>query len=78
MLFDVDKVHPAAYLSWCLKGIATTFGKDIPVFQGHALKRGTVSILKRCGISVEDINLHVGWSLTSPMYATYLRFIMVK
>jgi hypothetical protein len=37
-----------------------------------------VSVLKRCGLSIENINLHVGWVLTSPMYATYLRVVLVQ
>ena len=43
----------------------------LPCLQPHSLKRGTVSMLKRLGMSVEDINLHVGWSLHSNSFSTY-------
>lgn len=62
----------------CLLKIENGFRKQIPLFQGHAIKRGTVSILKKLGVSVEQINLHVGWSVTSKMFATYLRFVVIN
>ena len=39
-----------------------------PLYQTHGLKRGTVSVLKRLGMTVEDINLHCGWSLFSTSF----------
>jgi hypothetical protein len=78
LLFKVDGLAPSVFLSNCLHRLDTFFAIKIPLFQGHSLKRGTVSILKKCGVSVENLNLHVGWSLTSSMFASYLRFVLVK
>lgn len=35
-------------------------------------------MLKRLGMQVEDINLHVGWALFSATFQTYRRFVMVE
>jgi hypothetical protein len=47
------------------------FGIQFPILQPHSLKRGTVSILKKLNLSVEDINLNVGWAIHSNSFATY-------
>ena len=48
-----------------------------PLYQTHGIKRGTVSVLKRLKMTVEDINLHVGWALHSKSYDTYRRFVHI-
>lgn len=47
-LFDIYKalVH---YMAVSLELLRAHFGKTAPIFQGHALRRGTVSLLKRLG-----------------------------
>jgi hypothetical protein len=54
------------------------FRKKLPTTQAHAVKRGTVSMLKKLGVSIEDVNLHVGWSLCSKTFEVYQRFVVVE
>lgn len=68
---------PAKYMAEALHGLSTHFEKAVPLFQGHALRRGTVSVLKRIGVPIEHINLHVGWAVHSRMFSTYHRFVQV-
>ena len=48
-----------------------------PLYQTHGVKCGTVSILRRLKMSIEDINLHVGWALYSKSFETYRHFVQV-
>ncbi len=47
------------------------YNVKLPTLQAHAIKRGTVSLLKRLGLTVEEINLHVGWSACSKSFEIY-------
>ena len=61
-----------------VKVVERHFGFSAPTLQPHGFKRGTVSMLKRLGMTVEDINLFVGWSLHSTSFATYYRRVLVQ
>jgi hypothetical protein len=37
------------------------------------MRRGTLSLLKKFGLAVEDINLHMGWAYDSQMFKVYFR-----
>lgn len=69
---------PAAALSKEIQLISSYFGFKVPTIQAHSLKRGTVSILKKLGMPLEDVNLYVGWSIHSTMFSTYKRFVVVE
>ena len=74
-----DSVEPASLVCQDAFRLVCEFGGTRPpLFQTHGLKRGTVSLLKRLKMSLEDINLHCGWSLTSTTYEVYRRFVLVE
>ena len=55
--------EPAARVGAALRLLARTTGMDLPCYEAHALRRGTSSILKKLGLSVDDLNLHIGWAV---------------
>jgi hypothetical protein len=44
-----------------VENVVRHFGKEAPTYHAHAFRRGTCSVLKRCRLAVEDINVHMGW-----------------
>lgn len=70
-MFGALKGSASATLSEAVALVAQRFGFDAPTMQPHGFKRGTVSVLKKLGLAVEDINLFVGWSIHSTSFQTY-------
>lgn len=61
-----------------LQTLSNYFKLDVPCYHSHAFRRGTCSTLKRCNLAVEDINVHMGWSLDSTQIKSYFRLINVR
>jgi hypothetical protein len=75
-LFDY-KGTPSVFVSKAVRAIVTHFGLESPTFHAHAFRRGTCSVLKKCRVAVEDINVHMGWALDSRQITQYFRTVVV-
>ena len=79
MLFaNLGSKTPSDVCQQALKNVCDFQRHIPPQYQTHGVKRGTVSVLHRLKMSIEDINLHVGWALYSKSFETYRRFVMIE
>lgn len=76
--FGVQRSSASAMMADAVTLVAQRFQFDAPTMQPHGFKRGTVSILKKLGMALEDLNLFVGWSIHSTSFQTYRRFVHVE
>ena len=66
---------PSATVSHALQSVASTYSLQLPLFQSHALRRGTLSLLWRFGMPQEDINPHMGWAYGSVEFQKYYHLV---
>ncbi len=78
MLFDIPgSGRVSGWFNERLATVCSTLSLTPRGKESHSFRRGTCSMLWELGMSLERINLHVGWSLASSSFKTYRRAVRV-